>query len=165
MCQIDGVKTSRSTVGSQFTLLRTRAEQACGVRISSGFTFSDRIRLNTYIRRSWRAFGNATTAEPHPANLFKQGAIVDETSDETVGAARVSGHGCSGYTGAPLHRRRASQGYRHAQARRRHRHAFLLVPAAQLASPLHEHRAGHQLFGDLQSARRVQPRDRGSRRT
>ena len=57
--------------------------------------------------------------------------------------------------------RRAASRRRRAQARRHHQHAFLLVPAAQLAPPRHEHRPGHELLGDLQSAHRVQPRDRG----
>src|SRR5689334_24618186 len=47
--------------------------------------------------------------------------------------------------------------------RSHHQHAFLLVSAAQLAPPRHEHRPGHKLLGDLQSAHRVQP-DRKSTR-
>ena len=34
---------------------------------------------------------------------------------------------------------------------RHHQHAFLLVPAAQLAPPRHEHRPDHELLRDLQS--------------
>jgi hypothetical protein len=46
--------------------------------------------------------GNATTAKPNPANLIKQGEIVDETPDETAGAARIARHSSSGFLAAPV---------------------------------------------------------------